>query len=59
MNEEAMRMQRTFENLERKPRKTRGDRNKRYACGCGASTTRNQLKKNGGVCHSCKEFLNV
>ena len=36
----------------RKPKK---NNNHRYRCGCGHRTTKNQLKANGGLCHSCKK----
>lgn len=52
-----MSLQRWSDNLLRKPKRTASDRNKRFPCNCGARTTKNQLKLNGGVCHACKELL--
>ena len=55
MSAEGMRMQAMHNALMRKPRRTASDRNKRFLCpaGCGARTTKNQLKLHA-QCHACK-----
>lgn len=41
-----------------KIKKTKGQRNKRFKCkSCNHSTTRNQLKINGGHCQNCKTII--
>lgn len=52
-----MSLQRWSDSLFRSPRRTGSDRNRRHLCPCGARTTKNQLKANGGVCFSCKAPL--
>jgi hypothetical protein len=52
-----MGLQRWSESLLRKPRRTDGDRNTRFLSECGARTTKNQLKANGGLCHACKAVM--
>lgn len=42
---------------DRPRRKSKGDKNVRIGCPCGAKTTRNQARINGGLCHQCKQPL--
>lgn len=40
-------------------RKTKRNKNYRIKCSCGARTTKNQAKLNGGLCHQCKKPLST